>query len=256
MGFREDGLWGGIGGDSFWGTVGLGDSDNRYTLSQGMMGIAQGLLSERQGEGWGAALGRGFGQAQRNTKEAHREIEFREEERRQDDLRTFMAGLAADPNNTPEDAAILDTAAKLGGAPGGSIVAQWYAQNQANRNYERRRGSREADAKDLIRFRTEQSEDKQIRREERDLNTMEGQNEQQEALILGHIRRDPQASAMLGLQVGSPLPPELDKFYKEMLKRTPKAQFEGAIYDALGNALQNRTQPDSPASKIPVPGNR
>ena len=44
--------------EGFW-----GDDRKRAGFSGQLMGLAQGLLSQRRGENWGSALGRGFGQA-------------------------------------------------------------------------------------------------------------------------------------------------------------------------------------------------
>ena len=79
-------LFGSAGGNGF-----LSDPYDRATFSGSLMGLAQGLLSQRPGEGVGAALGRGFGLAGSEAENARRAVTKKGDRKRDTEYRKKLA---------------------------------------------------------------------------------------------------------------------------------------------------------------------
>lgn len=230
-------LWGGFGGNSFWGNVGLGDPRRRHSFSAGLMGIAQGLLSERSGEGWAPALGRGFGQARANVVASREELQAEQDREKQEALSAYMREQALDPQTNPYDRQMFEVASQLGSAQQGSFLAQMYSAGAGARQAELSRGWRQIDARtareESDRLTTERQKAAEGRRAETKAGLFTEQEKQKAAAInLHQTGQDPRATAFLGLNPGDPLPKELNDFYQDYLKRTGLAQMLEAAFDA------------------------
>ncbi len=82
--------------EGFW-----GDDRKRAGLSGQMMGIAQGLLSQRRGENWGQALGRGFGQASSMRSQRQGDYDKNEQRLRSETEREYASDMLARDEANP-----------------------------------------------------------------------------------------------------------------------------------------------------------
>ncbi len=141
-----EGLWGGVGGDSFWGHVGLGDAQRRGSVSAGLLGIGQGLLSQRPGESWASALGRGIGaagQLSRQSREDYREAEEADKARK---LREYWSDRAGEAETSPEDQEMFRVMAMLPEGQQAAVFAQVYGAKARGRQSAINREARGEDA--------------------------------------------------------------------------------------------------------------
>ena len=123
MGFLDS-----IGG--FW-----EDDRKRAGLSGQMMGIAQGLLSQRRGENWGQALGRGFGQASSMRSQRQGDYDKNEQRLRDETNREFWADKLASDGGTMTDSMRLYAQSQVrgGGDRDASALAMMNIFGQAER---------------------------------------------------------------------------------------------------------------------------
>lgn len=225
------GIWGGVGGDQLWSKVGLGNSQRRGTISAGMMGIAQGLLSERPGEGWAPGLGRGLGYAQQNVESFQDQSRQEDEDRREDNLRYYMMDQSTNPENTFYEQQMFEVGANLGMGQMGSFMGQMYAGRAAQDAASLARTNRQVDAKTNAERSDRLIRDRQVDAEGRKSQKPEEKSDQLAALLELHLSgREPEVSAGFGLEPGQQLPDDLRAFLEERNKRYPDKAFMDEIY--------------------------
>ena len=205
-------LWGSAGGNGF-----MSDPRQRAGLSGTMIGLAQGLLSQQQGEGWASALGRGFGQAGALQRQYQGDFDKDEQSMREQAMRddfTRMANEATDPREKQ----MYEIMANAGAGQAAQLFGQSYmAENAAVAAEDRRLRSLEDSIARGVTERREK-EQTQIRGERRREDLRAERPEVQEAQAAIAIRRikneDPanpelELRAALGLGPTEPLPPRL-----------------------------------------------
>lgn len=106
-----------------WDLAGLGDNRDRYVASQGLMGIAQGLLSQGPRENWGQALGRGFGQSTRYTDHARNVVDSETQRIRDEEMREYFAAESVNPARSDKDRMILKSMSMANTQHSGMLLA-------------------------------------------------------------------------------------------------------------------------------------
>lgn len=229
-------LWGSAGGNGF-----MSDPRKRAGLSGTMIGLAQGLLSQQQGESWASALGRGFGQAGALSKQYQDDVEQSFERQREQAMRDDFTRMAEEATN-PRDKQMF---AIMASAPHGQAAQLFGQYTMAQSGMEaaearRVRGVQDAIAKGM--FERGEKEQIQITGERRRADLRAERPEVQEAHAAIAIRRikneDPQnpeieLRAAFGLGPTEPLP---DRLLERMAaaEGTPALKF--LINEILGFA--------------------
>lgn len=119
-------LWGGVGGDALWSKVGLGNPGMRGSMSAGLLGLSQGLLSQGPTESWASALGRGIGFADASMRQSRDDALRAEEMDREQKLRDYYAEQGQRPDISEDDRAMYGIMSQLDSGQSAQLFATAY----------------------------------------------------------------------------------------------------------------------------------
>jgi hypothetical protein len=225
------GIWGGVPGMDRL----IPDKGNRYRFGNAMIGLGQGLMSQRPGENWAGALGRGFNQARANMESAEDDLEREREKARQDSLRHYMLQRSQDPSLSQTDRDMMNVGSMLGPNQAGSLVSQLYSAEQNRLSQQRARKDRLADSAYNRNESALLRDESYAARLEMKAATPKGQNDAHYQAIMGALRGDAASREVLGIPADAKaLPPEHRAFLQEYRKQNQMQRLED---EAIGGDM-------------------